>query len=56
MFKMMDLCSNKEQKKANNLKVPKEDKNIRTKMMEAMLLHPKLDSRMRDVPLAYVVK
>ena len=25
-------------------------------MMEAILIHPKLDSGMRDVPLAYVVR
>ena len=40
-----------------NLELPQEDKNYWVKAMEAvMLLHLKLERRMRGVSLAYVVR
>ena len=44
-----------EQKKSDNLKVPKFDKGDQAKTMEKIVLHLKLVREVRGVPLAYVV-
>ena len=44
------------QKKIDNVKAPKVDKNKWAKTMKNIILHFKLMSGMRGVPLAYVVQ